>query len=59
MRHLISKEGQSQKTIMLIEIDQDEYNELVSDSKFLELLIAYGVDNWEGYDEVQKEFSEG
>jgi hypothetical protein len=37
-----------------IEIDKDEYDQLVSDQKFLEALIALGVDNWEGYEQAQE-----
>jgi len=31
-------------------ITQEEYDKLVDDSKFLEALMAAGVDNWDGYD---------
>lgn len=37
-----------------IEVDKEVYDELVSDQKFLDALIAAGVDNWEGYEEAQQ-----
>ena len=33
-----------------VTITQEEYEELQEDSKFLFMLRAAGVDNWEGYD---------
>lgn len=36
-------------------ITKEGYGELVRDSKFLALLEAYGVDNWEGWDQVVQE----
>lgn len=40
----------SEKTIT---ISQDEYDQLRSDSEFLECLHSAGVDNWDGYDVAQ------
>lgn len=37
-----------------IEIDKKEYDELVSDQKFLNALFLAGVDNWDGYEEAQR-----
>lgn len=42
-----------------IAIPADEYEELVSDSKFLQALRNAGVDNWEGYEFAIDEFNEG
>lgn len=33
-----------------IAIPQEEYADLLHDSKFLSALSAAGVDNWDGYD---------
>lgn len=41
-----------------VTILREEYEELLSDQKFLELLQAYGVDNWEGYDMAREEFND-
>lgn len=35
-----------------ITISLKKYNQLVSDSLFLNALMAAGVDNWEGYSEA-------
>lgn len=35
-----------------VTIFKEEYEELLEDSKFLEALMAAGVDNWEGYDDA-------
>ena len=37
-----------------VEIDREEYDELVADQKFLNALFAAGVDNWEWYEEAQR-----
>jgi len=37
-----------------IEVDKKEYEELVNDQKFLNALMAAGVDNWEGYEIAQE-----
>jgi hypothetical protein len=38
----------------IIDIDvlvpRKEYDKLISDQRFLEALLAAGVDNWDGYD---------
>lgn len=34
-----------------------DYLSLLDDSLLLELLHANGVDNWEGYEEVQREYA--
>lgn len=34
----------------MISITQAEYDELVGSQKFLQALIAAGVDSWEGYE---------
>lgn len=41
-----------------IEIDKAEYEELLSDQKFLNALRAAGVDNWDGYDVAQEMMDE-
>ena len=42
---------QEDKTIT---ISVEEYEELKSDADFLNLLIAAGVDNWDGYEYAQE-----
>ena len=37
-----------------VTISEEEYEELKSDSKFLDYLQAAGVDNWDGYDYAQE-----
>lgn len=37
-----------------ITITLDEYNELLSDSRFLNALWAAGVDNWGGFEAAQE-----
>jgi len=44
----------SQETVT---ISKDEYEELVEDVKFLRCLEAYGVNNWDGYEAAQEDFS--
>lgn len=34
------------------EISEEEYKELIRDSKTLEMLKDYGVDNWDGYEDA-------
>ena len=41
-----------------VEIDKDEYDELVSDQRFLNALFSAGVDNWDGYEEAQRRYEE-
>lgn len=41
-----------------ITISKDLYDELVSDSNFLNCLQSAGVDNWDGYEFAQDEFRE-
>lgn len=36
-----------------IEIDREEYEELLAIQKFMRALEAAGVDNWEGYEIAQ------
>lgn len=33
-----------------ITITEKEYNQLIKDQEFLQILQAAGVDNWDGYD---------
>lgn len=37
------------------EISEEEYRELLKDSKTLEVLREYGVDNWDGYEDAISE----
>lgn len=37
------------------EISEEEYRELLKDSKTLEVLREYGVDNWDGYEDAINE----
>ena len=37
-----------------VAVDKEEYEELVSDQKFLNALRAAGVDSWEGYEIAQE-----
>lgn len=37
------------------EISEDEYKELLRDSKILEVLRERGVENWDGYEDAIKE----
>lgn len=37
------------------EISEEEYRELLKDSKTLEILREYGVDNWDGYEDAISE----
>ena len=37
---------------MKIEIDENEYAQLVEDQKLLRALEEMGVDNWEGYSDA-------
>jgi hypothetical protein len=41
-----------------IEIEMDEYNELVADQKFLRCLEAAGVNDWDGFEVAQEMFQE-
>ena len=36
-------------------ISEDTLKELIRESKFLDALESYGVDNWDGYDMVEDE----
>lgn len=40
-----------------ITIPKKLYDELMRDARFLALLEAYGVDNWEGWDRAIEEFN--
>ena len=42
----------------LVMINTEKYKELLEDQRFLNLLMAYGVDNWEGYSDAAYEFVE-
>ena len=33
-------------------VDRDDFEKAVEDQKFLEALLAAGVDNWDGYDDA-------
>ena len=37
------------------EISEEEYRELLKDSKTLEIRREYGVDNWDGYEDAISE----
>lgn len=37
-----------------ITIPVDEYAKILDDSKFLQALMAAGVDSWEGYEHAQE-----
>lgn len=41
-----------------VTINQEKYDKLLEDQRFLECLQAIGVDNWDGYDEACKMFRE-
>jgi len=41
-----------------VEISKEEYEKLLSDSKFLDTLYAAGLDNWDGYYEAQQMMEE-
>ena len=38
--------------MMIIEIDEEEYKQLIEDQKLLRALEECGVDNWEGYSDA-------
>jgi len=37
-------------------ITESIYNHLMMESRFLELLEEFGVDNWDGFEDVQNEY---
>ena len=39
--------------VTTVTITRKEYNELKDDQLFLRVLESFGVDNWEGYENVQ------
>ena len=41
-----------------VAVDKEEYEELVSDQKFLRALEAAGVDGWDGYEVAQENMEE-
>ncbi len=41
-----------------ITITKKEYNELCQDSQFLSLLLAAGVDNWEGFSDAKQAYND-
>lgn len=41
-----------------ITIAMESYVELIRDSRFLAILEAMGVDNWEGYEAAQEQMEE-
>lgn len=41
-----------------VTISQEEYEELLERSMWLDALEAAGVDNWEGYDEAREIYQE-
>lgn len=43
--------------IKMVTITEEEYLELKSDAKFLDCLVAVGVDNWDGYEFAQEIFN--
>lgn len=42
-----------------VTISQEEYSELLEDSRFLRCLENAGVDDWDGYEYAREEFNEG
>lgn len=38
----------------LVLVTRDHYEELLQDQEILQTLQAFGVDNWEGYDEAMR-----
>lgn len=42
-----------------VTITRAEYEEMLSELRFLDALYAAGVDNWEGYGFAQERFAEG
>lgn len=40
----------------MITITQEEYDELIEDSEFLNCLRSCGVDNWDGYSDAHNMF---
>jgi len=52
MNHIVNSHGK-------VEIEEQEYIHLIKDQKKLQVLEAYGVDNWDGYyyamEELEKE----
>lgn len=40
----------------MVEITREEYLELVAAQRKLACLEAWGVDNWEGYDEAMEDY---
>lgn len=51
--------GVTEPVAATITISQADYDELVSDQRFLQCLRNAGVDNWDGYDFAQEEFNAG
>ena len=43
---------------MKIEIEQEEYEQLLEDSQWLNCLEMAGVDNWEGFEHAQEFLNE-
>lgn len=41
---------------LLITITLGKYEALIADQRFLESLQAYGVDNWDGYDDAVRDY---
>lgn len=39
-------------------ISEDQLRDLIESSNLLDVLIAYGVDNWDGYEEAVNEDTE-
>ena len=39
-----------------VTINEDYFDELLSDALFLSILESHGVDNWDGYSEAQAEY---
>lgn len=39
-----------------VTISVEEYNELVEDQGFLDMLMAYGVQDWDGYQLAQEDY---
>lgn len=44
--------------IITIEIPRGKYEELIRNSKLLNILFDYGLDEWEEYDDALEEFNE-
>lgn len=46
------------KTIEKVTVSKNTFQKLNADSYFLHVLMAVGVENWEGYEEARRMFEE-